>query len=322
MTSPLIHFMKLTFLLLILLLTLNCPNPIQGTAVSREADLSAPPPGKSATGNYALWLNASWDDIVAKRDQLAARDLRLVDIETVNVGGRTRYSGVWHASTAKHKLWKASGWDSFKSSWERFKLENLRLVDFEVFTEKGVLYVVGVWLTGRYASILRVDMSYDELVKYRDERSREGYLLIDVEPYVAVNGKVRYTGLWMQATAEHSIWNTTSWDEFYRKYRQFGKENLRLIDLEIYKKDGRKNYLGIWRQGDDAYKLWRETSQSGFLAKRKEFDRSKLRLVDLEVDNLDGRVVYSGVWRFGIPIATRNAPSWRELRAGEKAVGR
>ena len=58
-------------------------------------------------GNDAhyLWVNASWTTFVAKWQQLAQQNLRLVDMKITRENGVERFHGVWRQGTGGHYLW-------------------------------------------------------------------------------------------------------------------------------------------------------------------------------------------------------------------------
>jgi hypothetical protein len=77
------------------------------------------------------------------------------------------------------------------------------------------------------------------------------------------------------------------------------KQNLRLIDIEVYHEGGATKYAGVWRAGSDAHFLWAGVDWNNFKAQWEELSKQNLRLVDLEIYQEGGATKYAGIWRAG-----------------------
>jgi hypothetical protein len=88
------------------------------------------------------------------------------------------------------------------------------------------------------------------------------------------------------------------WNNFKAKWEELSKQNLRLVDIEIYREGGATKYAGVWRAGSDAHFLWSGVDFGSFKSKWEELSKQNLRLVDLEIYQ-EGATKFTGVWRAG-----------------------
>ena len=71
---------------------------------------------RAGTGGHYLWVNADWNNFVAKWQELAPQGLRLTVFKSKLIGGQMRYFGVWGPGTDGYYLWANVTWDSFRPS--------------------------------------------------------------------------------------------------------------------------------------------------------------------------------------------------------------
>jgi len=95
------------------------------------------------TGNSALVVDVSLDQLIAEQTARSAAGMRLVDIETYEVGGSRRYAGVFNAGNEPYDLRVGLSWDPFAAAFE----DNgaLHLVDVETWDDGGQRVYAGVW---------------------------------------------------------------------------------------------------------------------------------------------------------------------------------
>jgi len=106
---------------------------------------------RSGNDAVSLYRLNSWDAFVAKRNELAPHNQRLVDVEVVRIGSTTQYTGVWRSGNDNHALNQVNDWDKFVEIWKKHAANNLRLVDLEVFQSGSDLIYLGVWREGKDA---------------------------------------------------------------------------------------------------------------------------------------------------------------------------
>ena len=80
---------------------------------------------REGTDGYYLWINANWSSFVAKWQQLAAQNLRLVGVHTYD----GLWAGIWRSGSDGYYLWANVSEANFLAKWKELAGENLRLVD-------------------------------------------------------------------------------------------------------------------------------------------------------------------------------------------------
>jgi ELWxxDGT repeat protein len=94
-------------------------------------------------GSSALVTDVSLDQLRAERSARNAAGMRLVDIETYEVGGRRLYAGVFNEGNGPDDLQVGLTWDPFAAAFEQNSA--LHLVDVETWEENGQRLYAGVW---------------------------------------------------------------------------------------------------------------------------------------------------------------------------------
>jgi hypothetical protein len=235
-------------------------------------------------GNDAhyLWVNASWNSFVAKWQQLAQQNLRLVDMKITREAGVERFHGVWRQGTGGYYLWVNANQANFVAKWQELAAKGLRLVDIEVQNINGTLLYSGVWLPGTDAYYLWINADWNSFVAKWQQLARQNLRLIDMK-ILNVGGQQRFFGVWRQGTGGYYLWVNADWNNFVAKWQQLAGQNLRLVDIEITETTQGRRYSGIWLPGNDAYYLWAGADWQHFLAKWQELSAQGLRLIDLDV---------------------------------------
>lgn len=108
-----------------------------------------------------------------------------------------------------------------------------------------------------------------------------------------------YSGVWRAGQGKHGLWVDSTWSSFYKKWEEWGDNNLRLIDMKITQSDEGRRYHGVWREGKGGYALWVNAEWADFKRIWKDWGDKGLRLIDLEVIQSNGKNLYSGVWEEG-----------------------
>lgn len=231
---------------------------------------------------YYLWVNASWSSFVAKWQQLAQQNLRLVDLKITRENGSERFHGVWRQGTGGYYLWVNASQADFITKWQQLAAQGLRLVDLEVQNVNGTLLYSGVWLPGTDAYYLWVNADWNNFVAKWQQLAQQNLRLVDLK-IVNVGNQQRFFGVWRQGTGGHYLWVNADWNNFVSKWQQLAQQNLRLVDIEITQTAQGQRYSGVWLPGSDAYYLWAGADWQHFLAKWQEVSAQGLRLIDLDV---------------------------------------
>jgi hypothetical protein len=240
---------------------------------------------RAGTDGHALWVNATWEDFVAKWQEWAAQGLRLVDVNVRNTGAGLRYSGVWRAGTGGYALWGNATWDSFVTKWQEWGGQGLRLVDLAVVRVGNELRFTGAWLPGTEGYALWGHATWESLVTKWQEWAGQGLRLVDVNA-VQVGGQTRYFGVWLPGNGGYGLWGNASRDSFISKWQEWSGQGLRLADLSTHRAaDGQILWTGAFLPGTEAHYLWVDAPWEGFRARWEQLSQQGMRLVDYE--NLD-----------------------------------
>jgi len=237
---------------------------------------------RQGTDAHYLWVNASWNSFVAKWQQLAPQNLRLVDLKITREAGVERFHGAWRQGSGGHYLWVNASQQSFVTKWQQLAAQGLRLVDLEVQNVNGTLLYSGVWLPGSDAHYLWINETWNGFVAKWQQLAQQNLRLIDLR-IVTIAGTQRFFGVWRHGTGGHYLWVNADWNNFVAKWQQLGQQNLRLVDIEITQTPQGQRYSGVWLPGSDSYYLWAGADWQHFLAKWQELAGQGLRLIDLDV---------------------------------------
>ncbi len=89
---------------------------------------STPGVWRKGNGSTYLWAGVSWADFNKKWSELAKQNLRLIDIETYETGGKRYFSGVWEGGSDGYALTPAGlDWAAFNKFWTDYS-KTLRLI--------------------------------------------------------------------------------------------------------------------------------------------------------------------------------------------------
>ncbi|HYK46213.1 MAG TPA: T9SS type A sorting domain-containing protein [Parafilimonas sp.] len=108
-----------------------------------------------------------------------------------------------------------------------------------------------------------------------------------------------YTGVWRGGTDGYALYGGLTWNSFVSKWQTLASQNLRLVDISTYLKNGTRYYNGVWRAGTDAYALYGGVTWSDFVTEWQTLAGQGLRLIDIETYVSNTTRLYVGVWRAG-----------------------
>lgn len=237
---------------------------------------------RKGNGSTYLWSGVSWADFNKKWDELGKKNMRLIDIETYESGGKRYFSGVWEGGKDGYALTPAGlDWAAFNKFWTDYS-KNLRLIDIETYTEGGKRYFLGVFREGKDGYALTpAGLDWAAFNKFWSDYSKN-LRLTDIETYT--EGSKRYfLGVFRQGSDGYVLSPYgMEWNQFVKYWEDRGKENLRLIDIEHYVENGKRIFLGVWRSGTDGFYLWHNTDWQSFTSKWAELNGSNMQLIDME----------------------------------------
>lgn len=256
---------------------------------------------RSGSGGYALWVNATWDDFLAKWNEWGRQGLRLVDLNVRGTGSATRYSGVWLPGTGGYGLWANANWASFLAKWNEWNAQGLRLVDMHVQKVGNEYRYSGVWRPGTGGYGLWVNASWESFVAKWNEWNAQGLRLVDIN-VLRDGDNTRYSGVWLPGTGGYGLWANASWTSFAAKWTQWSSQGLRLVDVNAHRSGNDTRWSGVFLPGSDGYALWGDVSWEGFRAKWQQLAGQGLRLVDYEFT--EPHTTAADLDAAGLPVVT------------------
>lgn len=236
---------------------------------------------KEGSGTGGFFLDLTWEQLVAKWNELAAGQY-LADVSSYIKNGERRYTAVWRVGQGTGALYRKS-WPDFAAKFNELK-DTQDLIDIEVIPSGKDFEYLGVWRKKQPGAKgdggLLNSLTWDGLVSRWKEFGKNAYLC-DVETYVK-DGKRFYVGVWRAGSGNGALLQTGSWDDF-AKYKQSQNKTQDLIDFERYlSDDGKWRYLGVWRDGSPSGVLHATLTRQEFATRREEY-KSKYTLLDVEV---------------------------------------
>jgi len=241
---------------------------------------------RSGSSGYYLWAGVDWTNFVAKWNELGSQNYRLIDIETYEVGGQRRYSGVWEYGTDGYYLWGGADWTNFVAKWNELGPQGLRLIDIETYMDGSTRKYVGVWRAGTYGYYLYGGLDWTSFTTIWNNLG-DNYRLTDIETYM--DGSTRkYIGIWEYGTDGYYLWGGSDWATFVSLWDDLASDGLRLIDVETYLDGSTRKYIGVWRSGTYGYYLWSGVDWENFVSKWAENGVNNLRLIDYETFETNG----------------------------------
>lgn len=187
----------------------------------------------SGTDSSEIYFE-SWIFFQEKIAELNGKNLRLNHLETYLEGNERKFFGVWRQGDYKQKVEAGLTWDEFQRLWEQYGKDDLRLVDVETYLEDRVRKYAGVWKEGTQDYRLWRDLDWKTFYTIWQGLKEQHFHLVDMETYVT-NNERKFMGVWLKKdTDDHRIVVDLNWNDFMAKWQEYGKDNVWLIDLEIY----------------------------------------------------------------------------------------
>jgi CubicO group peptidase (beta-lactamase class C family) len=143
------------------------------------------------------------------------------------------------------------------------------------------------------------NMTSEQFGQFFDEKSREGYMVIDIEVDDFV-GEQRVGAVW-QRNLDNRGWyvyyNLTS-SQFDELNNQMREDGYRLIDQEVYLWGGFQYFAGVWIQNleDLDWISYHDVTSEEFSTLFTRYSEDGYMLIDLDAYALTFGVRYSAVW--------------------------
>lgn len=205
-----------------------------------------------------------------------------------------------------HGLWRKTGDDvlvrtgfeksGFFKEMDYLKDNGYEVVDIETFRNDGKRYWDAVLKKGIADSKLVSDLSLSDLKSKIQKMKNDGYIVIDVESYIAGNSGRLWGAVFSKQNKAYSVSFKMRPQDLLDNHQANVNKGLKLVDIDVYKADDIQQWTGVWVSGGESLlKLNMEPIE--FFALVKDKRKQGYRLTDIEytmVDNQQWRV--SAVW--------------------------
>ncbi len=188
-------------------------------------------------------------------------------------------------------------WPAFEKKAKELAADGVHPTDVETWVDGGKRLWGGIFRGGVDASKIVNGQEWEPFMeqwtKTTDNEDPDQQMqLIDMEIY-AEKGKTLFVGVYRTGSEMHSLWVGQDRGDFLRKWQQLVNQQLRLIDLEVYKAAGgnRNLYAGVFIEAPGSYGIWTGTTWEQFQQKREQ---SGSGLWDVETYMEDGKRLYDG----------------------------
>ena len=153
-------------------------------------------------------------------------------------------------------------WPAFERKARDLAAKGSHPTDVETWVDGGKRLWGGIFRGGVDASRIVNGKEWEpfleEWTKTTDNEDPDKQMqLIDMEIYTE-KGKTLFVGVYRTGSEMHSLWVGQDRGDFLRKWQQLINQQLRLVDLEIYKAAGgsRNLYAGVFMDAPGSYGMW------------------------------------------------------------------
>lgn len=211
-----------------------------------------------------------------------------------------RYEAVWHSGSGTNIVTGPEPRASFIATGNAQTQAGRRLVDVETSIVDGQRIYTGIWVGGTGTNLFFGPMSAIEMRETIRERTEQGLRMVDFEVFRTRNGGRRYLSVWRPGTGDQMLTGPMQEDAFLaRGQRLVEDEGMRLVDVEVERRQGVLLYHGLFRTGTGGNRITTPLRRQEFRARREEMRALGLELVDLERIRQNGQTRFVGVWASG-----------------------
>lgn len=211
-----------------------------------------------------------------------------------------RYQAIWHSGTGTNIVTGPETRADFIATGERETAAGRRLIDVETAMVDGQRIYSGLWIGGTGTNLFDGPIGPIEMRNLKVEREAQGLRMVDFEVLRSPEGGRRYLAVWRPGTGEQVLTGPMQQAAFLaRGQRLVEDDGMRLIDVEVERRQGVLLYHGLFRTGSGSNFITTPLRFPAFLAKRQEMRDMGLELVDVERIVGPGRERFVGVWASG-----------------------
>lgn len=224
----------------------------------------------------------SWEEFTESWEDLSKKDMRLQDLEIAKTENEIIYTATYVRGKNKYALLAYDNFKDFSENYaEMLEDKQMQLIDVEVVPSGGKNFYVGIWDKGTGGSAMYMYNNWTSFTEKWNDLAKSNRVLIDVEAFES-EGKVWYVGVWQNgAGRDQRLFNTESFTAFDAKFREFNKEDLRLIDVDIVRTGGGDRFVGVWNKGTGGQYFNIFNNLTALKEKNKELNATNLDLIDI-----------------------------------------
>jgi murein DD-endopeptidase MepM/ murein hydrolase activator NlpD len=227
---------------------------------------------------------AGWSAMVAKRNDMAQSNFRLVEINTHVENGKRQFVGLFkYGNGADQGLSLLKDWESFTAHRDQLEAQGLRLVDMTHYHDGVSDNFIGVFLPGTGDQQTINTGNWITFAAVAANFATQGLRLVDVETYATGNGGRQYIGVFRPGTGTQLLVRSPNWTQFKLDWSAQSALGQRLTDVETVVVDGVRQYIGVFRQGSGGYALELHNGYKSFFQAAERNNAAGVRLVDIHV---------------------------------------
>jgi len=253
-------------------------------------------------------------------EDMVAKGLRLVDVETDVHEGIRYYVGNWVSGTGSNLFASPRTLAEFNVLRQGFTVKGLRLIDFERFDDSGVDKYIGVWSSGTGEEVLTEYLNEADFMAEGTLLTRKDLRLIDVETKIEKNDVVMYKGLFRSGTGGNLFTTPRALANFETTRDNMLASGMMLDDMEIIEINGALQYIGVWKSGAGAGIISPPMNNKDFITFGNNFTLEGFRLADLEILYMPRGPNSAGGRGVGTGTGISPVPSYIEFSAGARIV--
>ncbi len=197
-----------------------------------ESEFCSTSTWQQSNEGMAYWATKDWNSFYQTYQQLE-NNLRLIDLDILNVSGVRWYLGVWMGPAVKQQLVHDLTWDDFGAKWEELcQLQGYRLTKLQAYYDDDTLRFTGIFEVGigEYGLYNTTDLNDFIDMHKQNERHMQ---LVDFQ-VVGENDSRRYLGVWRETSEKHQFVYDLDWGSFVAKCTELSNQGLRLRTTESY----------------------------------------------------------------------------------------
>jgi murein DD-endopeptidase MepM/ murein hydrolase activator NlpD len=224
----------------------------------------------------------SWSALVAKRNDLAKSDFRLLETDTFVENGKRRYTGLFRLGNGPQQgLSLLKGWAAFETHREQLEAQGYRLADVTAWNDGVSDNFIGSFLPGTGDQQTINTSNWIAFAATAASFAAQGLRLVDVETYANGGGVRQYVGVFRPGTGTQELVRSASWTQFKLDWSARSALGMRLTDVDTVVVDGVRQYIGVFRQGSGGHALELHTGWQRFFQGAERINATGMRLVDV-----------------------------------------